>query len=413
MMEASGKVRFVAVAVTLLVLGSCLPATGQTSSGAVSLSTTSLVFTGVPLGTPSAPQTITLTNPGPGVLNISTIAVSNLFFSETSTCGTAVAAFGQCAISVTFEPVVANQQTGSLILTDSAANSPQLVSLAGTGSGPTAVLSATALTFSTLMVSAISPPQVVSLTNTGSQPLTIASFAVSGPFEQSNTCTTFEVAPGAFCTLSVTFSPTLPGLSTGQIEITDNASPFPQVIALSGVGSSFSLSVLPGSNSVSAGQSATYGVTVSGVYGFSQVVSLGCSLLPLGASCSFSPATVTPGATTPATSTLTVTTTGASAAPSGRAPAPPGPGTQRLFWLLLGGLPSLLPFRRRGRGPIRAGILVAGLLMAGLVMPGCGGTKTQPSLLTAAGTYTVQIDGTARVGSVSLHNQAPFTLVVQ
>jgi hypothetical protein len=69
-----------------------------------------------------------------------------------------------------------------------------------------------------------------------------------------------------------------------------------------------SISVTPGA----AG--ATVGITVSSQYGFSSSVNLGCSDLPAGSSCSFSPESVTPTAVTPATTTLTITSTGSSSA---------------------------------------------------------------------------------------------------
>lgn len=71
----------------------------------------------------------------------------------------------------------------------------------------------------------------------------------------------------------------------------------------------FGISITPpASATVVAGNPATYTISVSPINGFNSPVTLTCSGLPLGTSCAFVPATVTPGATA-VTSTLTITTT--------------------------------------------------------------------------------------------------------
>ena len=71
----------------------------------------------------------------------------------------------------------------------------------------------------------------------------------------------------------------------------------------------FSVSVSPpGTASVAAGNPATYTISVSGLNGFTGVVTLTCSAgLPTGASCAFVPPSVTPSGT-PVSSTLTLAT---------------------------------------------------------------------------------------------------------
>ena len=76
----------------------------------------------------------------------------------------------------------------------------------------------------------------------------------------------------------------------------------------------FAVAPAPSSATVTAGQSATYRVTVSAQGGtFDGSIALSCSGLPPGTSCTFNPATVSPGATS-VESTLTITTTGRAAA---------------------------------------------------------------------------------------------------
>jgi IPT/TIG domain len=72
---------------------------------------------------------------------------------------------------------------------------------------------------------------------------------------------------------------------------------------------SFSPAPAPASNTLTAGTSTSYTISVSALNGFSAAVALSCSAgLPTGASCTFAPTSVTPGAS-PATSTLTISTT--------------------------------------------------------------------------------------------------------
>jgi len=79
----------------------------------------------------------------------------------------------------------------------------------------------------------------VRLTNSGSAPLVITSISrPSAPFSESDNCplSPTSLAPHAFCTINVTFSPSALGPYTGSITITDNASNSPQTINLSGTG---------------------------------------------------------------------------------------------------------------------------------------------------------------------------------
>jgi len=83
------------------------------------------------VGTASTPQTVTLTAGAIVVQNLLIQVSGN--FSETNNCGTGLPAFGSCQVSVTFRPANAGTSNGALTLTDGAPNSPQTVSLTGTG----------------------------------------------------------------------------------------------------------------------------------------------------------------------------------------------------------------------------------------------------------------------------------------
>jgi Beta-propeller repeat/Abnormal spindle-like microcephaly-assoc'd, ASPM-SPD-2-Hydin len=104
--------------------------TGQGGAPSASLSPTSLSFNDQPVGTTSTPQAVTLTNSGAINLEVTHIQASG-DFSETNDCGTALRALSFCTIQVTFSPAASEVRTGSLTITDDAADSPQSISLTG------------------------------------------------------------------------------------------------------------------------------------------------------------------------------------------------------------------------------------------------------------------------------------------
>ena len=93
----------------------------------------------------------------------------------------------------------------------------------------------TEITFKKQKHGTTSPPQTVTLTNTGKSSLKISSMNATGQFGMTTTCKA-SVAPGASCTIKVTFSPQTQGAKSGTVSINDSASKKPQVIALSGDG---------------------------------------------------------------------------------------------------------------------------------------------------------------------------------
>ena len=97
---------------------------------------TSLTFGSLPLGTTSTPQSVVLKNNQSSALTITGIATTLADFSFTSTCPLAPETLGggkTCTTSVVFSPQAVGSRVGSLNFTDDANNSPQTVSLKGTG----------------------------------------------------------------------------------------------------------------------------------------------------------------------------------------------------------------------------------------------------------------------------------------
>src|SRR5208337_4948666 len=201
---------------------------------APNLSPTSLSFSNQLVGTTSTPQPVTVANTGPVALSISGLTISS-GWTQSNNCLPSIAANGSCTINVSFQPTAGGSQTGTLTLTDYASNSPQTVSLSGTGLAPVVNLSATSLSFAGQAVSTTSPPQTLLLTDTGAGALTPLTITTTGDFAQTNNCAG-SVAAGAGCTISVTFNPTAIGNRTGALTLTDNASNSPQTVTLSGTG---------------------------------------------------------------------------------------------------------------------------------------------------------------------------------
>ena len=205
----------------------------------IALNPAGLSFPTVSLGSSSAVQTVTLTN-GDNTLTISSITVTGpgaAEFAETTTCpvGTSTLAAGkQCTISVTFTPTVLGVQKASIEITDSALGSPQYISL--TGSTSTVGVTPASVGFGSQTVGVASAAQAVTVTNIGSAVLTISAVSASGPFTETNDCTTVPLEPTANCVVNVAFNPIAPGPDIGALTITDSAAGSPQIVLLTGAG---------------------------------------------------------------------------------------------------------------------------------------------------------------------------------
>ncbi|MHB1795681.1 MAG: FG-GAP-like repeat-containing protein [Acidobacteriaceae bacterium] len=168
----------------------------------------------------------------------------------------------------------------------------------------------------------------------------------------------------------------------------------------------FTLAAQPSSLSVMPGSSGTVGLSVTPVNGFNQAIGFACSGLPSEATCSFSPATVTPNGTAAGSTTMTITTTAASTSRNSSPWPFAGGGTV----LALG----LLFFRKRKRLP--ALLCLTLLLGIGGMAIGCGGgsaSKPPSNLGTPAGTSTVTVTASSGSGSSAITQTATLTLTVQ
>src|SRR3989449_239941 len=228
---------------------------------AVTLAPTNLAFGDQRLSTTSPAQTVTLTNSGTATLSITSIALAGsnpgdfaIAAGTTCTNGATVVAGASCLLNLTFTPTAASARTATVTITDDAAGSPQSVSLTGTGvTPPTATLSATSSAFGNQRVGTTSAAQNLTLTNNGGTPLNLTSITITGAqaadfaFAAGNTCPTGagSVAPGASCTISISFTPAATGARTATVTITDDAPGSPQSVSLAGMGIAPAVTLAP------------------------------------------------------------------------------------------------------------------------------------------------------------------------
>jgi hypothetical protein len=106
------------------------------SAPTATVSPASLTFSSQKMNTKSAALDITLTNSGNGPLTMTSITLTGANATDyvlTNTCGTSVAASGDCKIRVSFAPNAKGSRTASVTITDNSKDSPQTVTLSGTG----------------------------------------------------------------------------------------------------------------------------------------------------------------------------------------------------------------------------------------------------------------------------------------
>ena len=291
----------------------------------VTLSPGSIDFGAVESGTQSPAQQVTATNRGGVASGISSLTVTGPFTLAANDCGSALPATSNCQISLEFSPATAGAASGTLTMVDDAGT--QTVQLSGTGTAPpTDTLGVTSLDFPSTIIGVPSTAQTVTLANTGGNPLTSLSFSTSGPYQQTNNCTT-QLIGGQSCTISVVFIPTAAGAQNGTLTVSDLL--HNQVVALQGTGviapeftvapPSLNFSTTqPGSTSAPQTLTVTnsggapmaaiaFQITGSGASAFSAGTTTCGAVLDAGAACTVQ-VTFTPAATGAISANLTVTT---------------------------------------------------------------------------------------------------------
>ena len=276
-----------------------------TTTGApvVKASPTSLSFTAKQaVGTTSASKSVTLKNSGTATATISIHASGD--FGENDNCS-ALGVGASCTLNVTFTPTIVGAVSGAITITDNALNSPQIVSLTGTGEAPI-VFSPTTVAFGSVAVGS-SSTKTMTLTNDQNKTLNFT-YSASGNYTAGGTLTTCGASLGAglTCTIAVTFAPLATATINGVLTIADDAAFSPQEAVLTGKGTGGSTAPLkftPASvtfpsqavgttsaaTSVTVKNTSTSSLTISSVSGSGDFSATGCTgALAASASCTLS-----------------------------------------------------------------------------------------------------------------------------
>ncbi len=192
-------------------------------------------FGNVNVGDISQPQDFEVTNTGEGTLSIYSIT-ANSDFAQTNDCPATLEEEETCIIEATFIPTVSGNFFGLLSVSDDATGSPHVANMWGYGTSSDITLLPASINFGNQTINKSSLAYDVRFLNNGNSAITITSIDTgSTVFTQTNDCgSTLE--PTAYCTISVTFSPTSLGEINGEVTITDSASGSPHNIDLMGTG---------------------------------------------------------------------------------------------------------------------------------------------------------------------------------
>jgi hypothetical protein len=98
----------------------------------IGLTPSSLTFAAQKVGTSSAAQVVTVSNPGATSLKVTSITISG-DYSETNDCPAKLTVGKSCTINVTFSPTQTGTRTGTLSIKDSSLTSVQKITLTGSG----------------------------------------------------------------------------------------------------------------------------------------------------------------------------------------------------------------------------------------------------------------------------------------
>jgi len=241
------------------------------SQPAIQVTPASVNFGSIVAGKKSS-QIVSVANTGNISVNVSQMNISNSQFSVSGLAMPFSLPVGQSSsFQVWFDATAAGNAAGTLTLhTDTGVASEQ-VALAGTA---TTAPQQIGLTPANLNLGSVTVGTTVkgtvTVSNVGGSNLTISSISASGnPFTVSGLTTPSSIAPGASNSFNVTYAPTAPVTSSGSVTITSDDPQTPtSVLSVSGTGTTTTVAPTitnqPVSQTVTAGQTATFAVVAAG-----------------------------------------------------------------------------------------------------------------------------------------------------
>jgi hypothetical protein len=391
--------------------------TGVSSSiGSLTVTPSSLSFPYETVGETSPPQVVQIMNTGKVSITLSDITISG-DFEETNTCGdfpSALNAGDGCSVSITFTPTTSGKRTGTLTVASNAAGGNRVVSLAGIGNAVFALAISSRSTVIQIGEASETKPTYTVSASAASSFTDSISLACSAGGTCAFNPTSIKV--GETSTLTVSgFSEK----SNNPLNITVSGASGGQTATV-GLTIFFSDFVLdhvkpdPSLRTVTAGEDATYTITVTPSNNFAGVVLLSCGSLPQDTDCSWSPSAVWVNGSE-VTAKLTIETT-SQESESGLNPPPTsrprlGPRSGVALWaawlalalaLLVANVVSSRNREGGGLARLRVSLRLAALGMMLAVAAfglGCESYLTTIKITSAAtgtpsGNYTIMIIGT-------------------
>jgi hypothetical protein len=234
-----------------------VPLTGTGAQPNISVTPPALAFGNVRVGNTSATKTVTISNTGTDVLNVSAIALGganpgDFVLSGLPPLPAAIPANASATFLVAFAPTAAGARSGSAIVSSDAPNTPTVtVPLTGTGIQPTISVAPNAIAFGNLRVGKTSAPQTITFTNTGTDNLNVSAIALgganAGDFALAGLPNLpFTLAANGSASFQVTFTPTAVGARSGDVVITSDAANQPTAtVPLTGTGIVPSVALAP------------------------------------------------------------------------------------------------------------------------------------------------------------------------
>lgn len=243
----------------------CAPA-----AAIISVAPTTLSFGNQAVGTTSATQTVTISNPGSAILSVTGITNSNTtdYMLTAPALPFNVAAAGSQTFTVSFRPGGSGAKSAIVSITSNGGSAT--VSASGTGVAPVLSVSPASLTFGSQTIGTTSAAQTLTLFNIGTGTLNVSGITSSNAEFASSLTSVAPIAAGGSAKLSISFAPAASGARSSNISILSNGGN--ATVSASGTGvTAGALSVSPATltytNQTVGTTSNTQTVTVSNTGG--------------------------------------------------------------------------------------------------------------------------------------------------
>ncbi|NKI36205.1 choice-of-anchor D domain-containing protein [Wenzhouxiangella sp. XN79A] len=195
------------------------------------------------VGASTAPQPLTVRNPGTGLVQIDAIDVQAPFLlAGNGSCGALpirIAVGATCIVELAFAPTAEGPVQASISFSGSSTTSPDNLDLQGTGlPAPVPALAPDPLDFGEVDAG-MQAIELLTVENIGGSSLQPGAVSITGPQAadfsiELNACSGVPLASGETCTIAIGFEPTAPGLRNASLRLESNAPGGPTITSLRG-----------------------------------------------------------------------------------------------------------------------------------------------------------------------------------